>query len=45
VIRPPLPQPLRLPASEALNHRVNLSPRDNMSTSTARVEIDTDFTD
>ena len=31
VITPPRPQPLRLPASEAGNHSVSLSSRDNMS--------------
>jgi hypothetical protein len=31
VVAPPLPQPLCLPASEAGNHRVNLSSHDNMS--------------
>jgi hypothetical protein len=31
VVTPPLPQPLCLPASEAGNHRVNLSFHDNMS--------------
>ena len=31
VVTPPLPQPLGLPASEAGNHRVNLSSDDNMS--------------
>jgi hypothetical protein len=31
VVTPPLPQPLCLPASEAGNHRINLSFHDNMS--------------
>ena len=41
VVTPPLPQPLRFPASEVGNHRINLSFHDNMSSGCcARTQTD-----